>query len=81
MNLLVWILFGGLTGWVASVIMRTNTSQGMLGDILLGVVGALVGGFIMNLFGQTGVTGFNLYSFIVALLGALLLVWARRRFA
>jgi len=81
MNLLVWILFGGITGWVASVIIKTNSTQGMLGDIIVGIVGALVGGFIMEMFGQAGITGFNLYSFIVALLGALLLVWARRRFA
>jgi uncharacterized membrane protein YeaQ/YmgE (transglycosylase-associated protein family) len=63
-----------LAGWIASVMMRTNDSQGAMGDILLGVVGALVGGFAMNLIGETGVTGFNFYSLIVSVIGAVLLI-------
>lgn len=81
MSLLLWIVFGAAVGWVASVIMGTRNSQGIIADILLGLVGALVGGLVMSLFGETGVTGFNLSSFLVALIGAVGLVWAGRRFA
>ncbi len=50
MNFIAWIVLGALAGWLASVIMKTNQSQGLLGDILLGIIGAFAGGFIMNLF-------------------------------
>jgi uncharacterized membrane protein YeaQ/YmgE (transglycosylase-associated protein family) len=72
-----WIVLGGLAGWVASMIVGTNARQGLLGNIIAGIVGAFVGGFIVNLFGGVGVTGFNLWSFIVALLGAVvvLFIW------
>ncbi|OGH27861.1 MAG: hypothetical protein A3C27_00180, partial [Candidatus Levybacteria bacterium RIFCSPHIGHO2_02_FULL_39_36] len=66
MSILLWIIFGALAGWLASVIMKTNTQQGLLMDIVLGIVGAVVGGFVMSIFGQPGVTGFNIYSIIVA---------------
>ena len=78
MNFLIWIIFGGLVGWVASIIMKTDRSQGLVLDVILGVVGAFVGGFIMNMFGSPGVTGFNLYSFIVAIIGAVVLIWLGR---
>jgi len=72
MDLIVWILFGGLVGWVASMVM--GTGGGLLWDIGVGIVGAVIGGFIMNLLGQSGVGGFNLYSFLVAVLGACVLI-------
>ena len=50
----------------------------MLMNIILGIIGAMVGGFIMNLFGANGVTGFNVYSLIVAIIGAIVLIWAGR---
>lgn len=78
MNLLLWLLFGGLVGWISSMIMKTNARQGTLMDIVLGIVGAMVGGLIMNFFGQPGVTGFNIYSFIVAILGAVVVVFLGR---
>jgi uncharacterized membrane protein YeaQ/YmgE (transglycosylase-associated protein family) len=74
MNLIAWVIMGGLAGWVASLIMRTNSSQGLLADIFLGVFGAVIGGLVMNFFGQAGVTGFNVYSLIVATLGAVTLI-------
>ncbi|NTV31508.1 GlsB/YeaQ/YmgE family stress response membrane protein [candidate division WWE3 bacterium] len=80
MGILLWIIFGALVGWVASIIMKTNDQQGAFGDILLGIVGAVVGGFIMNLLGQPGVNEFNLYSFIVALIGAVIVVTVSRAF-
>lgn len=72
-----WIVLGGLAGWVASMIAGTNAKQGLLGNIIVGIVGGLLGGFIFGLFGGAGVTGFNLWSFLVALVGAvvLLFIW------
>lgn len=78
MNILLWILFGAIAGWVASVIMKTNASQGLLRDILLGIVGAILGGFLFSLFGQEGVSGFNIYSFLVAIVGSVVLIWIGR---
>ncbi len=70
-----WIVLGGLAGWVASMIAGTNKEQGLLGNVVVGIVGGVVGGFIVNLFGVDGVTGFNLWSFAVALLGAVIALW------
>ena len=72
MNLLLWIVFGAIAGWLASVI--TNTSESILADIILGIVGALIGGWIMRALGYGGVSGFNVYSFVVAILGAIVLL-------
>ena len=74
MNILVFLVFGALVGWLTSVIMKTSTRQGLLGDMILGVLGALSGGLLMDFFGLPGVTGINLYSILVALIGAILLV-------
>jgi uncharacterized membrane protein YeaQ/YmgE (transglycosylase-associated protein family) len=74
MNILLWIIFGALVGWIASIIMGTNAEQGALLNIIVGIVGAVLGGWIMSLFGDTGVSGFNLYSFVVALVGAVVLL-------
>ncbi|MBI2267893.1 MAG: GlsB/YeaQ/YmgE family stress response membrane protein [Candidatus Blackburnbacteria bacterium] len=80
MGLLLWIIFGALVGWVASLVIGTNKSQGILMDVALGLLGALVGGLVMNFFlGTPGITGFNISSFIVSLLGAMALVWIGRR--
>ena len=76
MGIVFWILFGLLTGIIASAI--TGSSKGLLGDIVIGIVGAILGGLVLSLFGQPGVTGFNLYSVIVAVIGAVLLVWISR---
>ena len=74
MGILLWIIFGALVGWIASIIMKTDAEQGPLLNIIVGIIGAVLGGWIMNFFGQSGTTGFNLYSFIVALLGAIVLI-------
>lgn len=78
MNFIAWIILGLIAGWLASAVVKPagGTSLGM--DLILGVVGALVGGFIMNLFGAPGVTGFNIYSIIVAAVGAIVLIWLGR---
>lgn len=75
MGLLSWIIVGGLAGWIASMIMKTNESMGFVANIVVGVIGAFIGGFVVSLFGKTGVTGFNLWSLIVAVLGAVILIW------
>ena len=72
MSIIVWIIIGGLAGWVASMIMKTE--GGLLIDIIVGIVGALVGGFVMSFIGAQGFTGFNLWSFVVALIGSVILL-------
>jgi len=72
MNLLLWIIFGAIAGWIASIIM--TTSQGAVWDIVMGIVGAVVGGYLMGLVGKSGVTGFNLYSIVVAVIGACVVI-------
>ncbi len=73
MGIIWWIILGAIAGWLASLIMRTN--QGILLDIVVGIVGAMIGGFVFRLFGGAGVTGFNPYSLLVALVGAVILLW------
>jgi uncharacterized membrane protein YeaQ/YmgE (transglycosylase-associated protein family) len=75
MSILFWILFGGLTGWIASLIMNTDHAQGILLNILIGIVGSFIGGMIANVFGGVGITGFNLYSLAIGVLGSVLLIW------
>lgn len=74
MELILWIVFGAIVGWLASVIMKTSGQQNLLLDIIVGIIGAVLGGWIMTLFGQPGVEGFNFYSFVVALVGAVVLL-------
>lgn len=74
MGIILWIIFGGLVGWVASIIMKTSSRQGMFLDIAIGIVGAIIGGWFMTFLGESAVTGFNFYSFIVALLGAVIFI-------
>lgn len=72
MSILIWIIFGALVGWVASMVMRSGGS--LIWDIVIGIIGAVLGGWIMSLIGESGVTGFNMYSFLVSLLGAVVLI-------
>lgn len=80
MTVLLWIVFGAIVGWIASLIMRTNATQGVLMDIIVGILGAVIGGFVMNFFGQPGVTGFNVWSTVVSVIGAILLIGIVRAF-
>lgn len=75
MNIISWILFGALAGWIASLIAGTSSRQGCLTDILVGVVGAFLGGLIMELVTGAGVHfAFNIRSMAVAVLGAIVLL-------
>lgn len=81
LNILLWIVVGGLAGWIASMLMGTNRSQGVLADVILGILGAFVGGLIMNVLGFAGFSGFNVYSLVVATVGAVVLIALRRAIA
>lgn len=74
MGIILWIVFGALVGWIASLIMKTDAEQGAVLNIVVGIVGAVIGGWLMNSFGEKGVGAFDLYSFLVALLGACVLI-------
>jgi uncharacterized membrane protein YeaQ/YmgE (transglycosylase-associated protein family) len=77
MNLIIWLVVGGLIGWVASMIMRTDAQQGMVLNIVVGIVGALLGGwFISPLLGQGTINSgdFSLGGLLVSLLGAVVLL-------
>lgn len=78
MNFLLWLLLGAVAGWIASLIMKTNRSQGTLVDIVVGIVGAFLGGWLFETFGRSGVTGFNFYSLLVAVVGAVVLLFLLR---
>ena len=76
MNIILWIIFGAIAGWISSMIMGKVAQMGALANIIVGIVGAIIGGFLMtNVFGAQGVTGFNLTSMIVAILGAVVLLF------
>ncbi|PIP24255.1 MAG: GlsB/YeaQ/YmgE family stress response membrane protein [Candidatus Nealsonbacteria bacterium CG23_combo_of_CG06-09_8_20_14_all_37_18] len=72
MGIILWIIFGAIVGLVASSVM--GTKEGLIIDIIVGIVGAVLGGWLMSFLGKSGVTGFNLYSFLVAILGAVVLI-------
>ncbi len=80
MELLAFLVLGGLAGWIASMIMGTDGSQGIFLNVVVGVIGAFVGGLVFNAFGSSGVSGFNIYSLAVATLGAIVLLWLVRLF-
>lgn len=69
------IILGGLAGWVASMIMKTDASMGIVANVVVGIIGAIIGNLMLPLFGLGGTTGFSLWSFIVALLGAIVLLF------
>ncbi|MBP6177473.1 MAG: GlsB/YeaQ/YmgE family stress response membrane protein [Anaerolineales bacterium] len=75
MNIFVWIVFGALAGWIASILMGKNKKMGAIANIVTGIVGAFIGGYIMDFFGAEGVTGFNLPSLVVAIIGAVVFLW------
>jgi uncharacterized membrane protein YeaQ/YmgE (transglycosylase-associated protein family) len=74
MSILAWIILGLIAGFIASKIVN-NTGQGVVLDTVLGIVGAFVGGFLFSFFGAAPVTGFNIYSLIVAVIGAVVVLW------
>lgn len=81
MGLIAWILFGALAGWLASILMGTNEKQGIFGNIVLGILGAVLGGFIVNALGGNGAIEFDLFSLLVAIGGASLITWMVQKLA
>jgi uncharacterized membrane protein YeaQ/YmgE (transglycosylase-associated protein family) len=73
MSIIAWIVLGLIAGFIASKLVN-KTGEGFLMDIVLGIVGAIVGGFVFSYFGATGVTGLNIYSIIVATIGAVVVL-------
>ena len=71
MSILAWIVLGLLAGFIGSKIVN-KSGEGVFLDIILGIVGAIVGGFLFNAMGASGVTGLNLYSLLVAVVGSIL---------
>lgn len=81
MSIILWIIFGGLVGWIASLIMGTDPQQGIFLNVVVGIIGAFIGGWIMSVINGQGFTGqFDLWSFLVALLGAMVLLAIVRAF-
>ena len=74
MSILDWIVLGLIAGFIASKI-YVGTGQGILMDIVLGIIGAVVGGYLFDMIGQTGITGFNIWSMLVAIVGAVVVLW------
>jgi uncharacterized membrane protein YeaQ/YmgE (transglycosylase-associated protein family) len=75
MSFLIYLVFGGLVGWIASIIMKTDAQQGIFLNVVVGIVGAMLGSWLFSFFGLAGdVTGFNIPSFLVALVGAVVLI-------
>ena len=71
MGYLAWIILGALAGWIASKIMGKDSHMGAVANIAVGIVGAFIGGFVFKFIGASGVTGFNLWSLIVSVVGAI----------
>ena len=72
LGILGWIILGGVAGWIASAL--TGSGEGCLMNIVVGIVGALLGGFLFSLIGHAPVTGLNLWSLFVAVVGAVILI-------
>lgn len=77
MNFIIWLIVGGILGWIASIIMRTNAQQGLLLNIVVGIIGALLGGWLLgSLFGLGTINqnDFSLGALLVSLAGAIILL-------
>lgn len=74
MSIVSWILLGLIAGFIGSKLVDAQ-GQGLWLDMALGIIGAIVGGFIFSIFGASGITGFNIYSMIVAIIGSVIVLW------
>ena len=75
MGILLWLVLGGVAGWLATLIYGNAGRFGIIGNIIVGIIGAFLGSWIFNLFSEPGVSGFNLWSLLVAVVGAVILLW------
>ena len=78
MNFIIWLVIGGIIGWLASIVMRTDGQQGIILNVIVGIVGAFIGGFVGSALGISGAnindSGLSVTSFIVSLVGAIILL-------
>lgn len=74
MGFLAFLVLGGIAGWIASIVMKTSESQGLLGNVVIGVIGAYLGSFLFSLIGGSGFGEFTLYSLLVAVVGSVVLI-------
>lgn len=72
MAIITWIIFGAAAGWLTSLVAGTSAQQGWLANIVVGMLGALIGGVLFNLLGGVEIIGFNLWSLFVAVIGAII---------
>lgn len=79
-NIFIWLILGGISGWIASKIMKKDEEMGAWMNILVGIIGAFIGGWLAGIFGLGPVTGLNLWSFIISIIGAVLLLFIVRLF-
>ena len=76
LDFIIWLIVGGIIGWLASMIMKTDAQQGVLLNVVVGIIGALIGGWLIAplIGGSTGTDGFDIMGFIAALIGAIILL-------
>ena len=75
MGIIAWLILGAFSGWIASIIMDKNASMGAIANIVTGIIGAFIGGIVFNFLGAQKVTGLNLHSILVSVVGACILLW------
>lgn len=75
MGIVTRLILGALSGWIASIIMKKNDSMGAIANIITGIIGAFIGGIVFNFMGAQKVTGLNLHSVLVSVVGACILLW------
>lgn len=80
MGIIAWIIIGALAGWIASKITGKDSEMGAGANIIVGIIGGFIGGFIINLLGGQGITGFNVWSLLVAVFGAVICIWIAQMF-
>jgi uncharacterized membrane protein YeaQ/YmgE (transglycosylase-associated protein family) len=78
MSILAWIVVGIVAGWLAKMVVPGEGPGGILGDLLIGIIGAVIGGWVFNYLGHPGVTGLNIGSIVVAFVGAIILLLIMR---
>jgi uncharacterized membrane protein YeaQ/YmgE (transglycosylase-associated protein family) len=75
MNLIAWLIFGAIAGWIAGLLYGSRSNQGCLANIIVGILGAYIGGFIGTRLFDVNITGFNLSSLAIAVIGSLILLF------
>ena len=74
MGVIAWLVLGALSGWLANKLMK-NSSSGLIDNIITGIIGSFIGGFVFNFLGAQTITGLNLHSIFVSVVGACILLW------